>query len=500
MTLDTSQLDISVLDRLLDGGGSTDTALIDASNPDRTLIVRYDELRDRVDATSRALHRAGIATGDRIGVIGANTTDSVVAMLAAMSHGRIVVVIDPAASPREIADQLDEVGASILLTDRPIDIDTPLPIASVPGGAVKNVDPLPPGDDEPTGTSQAEACAVMLFTSGTAGSPKAAMLSHRNLLSNQEAIIQTNGSGLSSDSVVLATIPISHMYGLNVSLLATLRVGGAVVLSQGFHPHRCVELINEHHVDRFAGVPPMWRSLLDTDGIPDDAFAGVKRIASGAAALHPTLWQEFTERFGIEILEGYGLTETSPTVTSHIGIPVRPGTVGKPAPGVEVKIVDYDGNTVPVDDSGEILVRGPGVFMGYWDNEEATKAILDDDGWLSTRDIGVFSDDGYLALVDRAKDLIIVSGFNVYPFEVETVLVQHPQVQATVVIGRDDDRRGERVVAFVTVPEGVSAPELDDLVDFCKERLARYKCPSEIEIVDELPIGASGKVQRRKLS
>ena len=226
----------------------------------------------------------------------------------------------------------------------------------------------------------------------------------------------------------------------------------------------------------------------------------MNRISSGASALHPRVWHEFKERFGIELSEGYGLTETSPTVSSHIGIPVRPGTVGKVAPGVEVNVVDHDGKSVPPDDSGEIKVRGPGVFLGYWENEEATKAVLDDDGWLSTRDIGVLSEDGYLALVDRAKDLIIVSGFNVYPFEVETVLVQHPQVEQTVVIGRDDERRGERVVAFVTVPDGVDAPELEELIDFCRERLARYKCPTELQVVDELPIGKSGKTMRRKLS
>jgi long-chain acyl-CoA synthetase len=244
----------------------------------------------------------------------------------------------------------------------------------------------------------------------------------------------------------------------------------------------------------------MWRALLDAPGIPDDAFRDVDRISSGASALHPALWAEFKERFDIELQEGYGLTETSPTVASHIGIPVRPGTVGKVAPGVEVKVVDDDGNSVPHDDAGEILVRGPGVFLGYWENEEATKAVLDDDGWLHTRDIGVLSEDGYLALVDRAKDLIIVSGFNVYPFEVETVLVQHPNVHQTVVVGRDDERRGERVVAYITVPDGVDPPKLDELVDFCRERLARYKCPTELHVVDELPIAASGKTVRRKLS
>lgn len=459
----------------------------------------YAELRDLVARTRAGLVAAGLAPRDRVAVVCANQRAAVVGVLAATSAGMIAVLLDPGAAPAERREQIETVGAAHVLTGRPIDDDLHIPVSSPAGAAVMGTDPLPEGDPVPAAEPAPDDVAVMLFTSGTAGSPKAAMLSHHNLTSNQDALMATEGSSIDQDTVALATIPISHMYGFNISLLTTLRAGGTVVLCDGFDPQTCAAQVAAHDVDLIAGVPPMWRALIDSD-VPDDAFAGVTRMASGASALHPRLWQEFKDRFGIELQEGYGLTETSPVVTSHVGIPVRPGTVGRPAPGVEVKVVDHDGREVPFDDSGEIKVRGPGVFLGYWENEEATKAILDDDGWLFTRDIGVFSEDGYLALVDRAKDLIIVSGFNVYPFEVETVLVQHPKVDHAVVIGRDDDRRGERVVAFVTVPPNSPPPELDELVAFCRERLARYKCPTELEVVTELPIGTSGKAQRRKLS
>jgi len=459
----------------------------------------YAELRELVALTRGGLIAAGIQPHERVAVVSTNTRSAVVGILATASAGMVAVLLDASNPVPELRREIAAVGATLVLTGTPVSDEIHPFIASPAGAAIVGVDPLPDGPATPATAAGPDDLAVMLFTSGTAGSPKAAMLSHHNLTSSQDAILATDNAALDANSVVLATIPIAHIYGLNISLLTTLRAGGTVVLSDGFTPQRCVELIATHGVNRFAGVPPMWRSLIDSDA-PDDAFAGVTRIASGASALHPRLWQQFKDRFGVELLEGYGLTETCATVTTHIGIPVRPGTVGKPVPGVEVKVVDSDDHEVPFDDSGEIKVRSPGVFLGYWENEEATDAVLDDHGWLSTRDIGVCSEDGYLALVDRAKDLIIVSGFNVYPFEVETVLVQHPKVEQTVVIGRDDERRGERIVAFVTVPDGSPPPELDELVTFCRERLARYKCPTELEIVTDLPIGTSGKTQRGKLS
>lgn len=480
--------------------------LIDPHPDDQVALIEggetttYGELRALVGTTRAGLAAAGLVAGDRVAVIATNTRSTVVATLAATTGAMVAVLIDPSAATAEIDAQLDVVGAAIVLTGIAIDPDLHPLVAAPAGSSVSEIGALPDGPPVPVSEADDDQLAVMMFTSGTAGSPKAAMISHGNLSSNQRAVIDTPGAGLDAAAVVLAALPISHMYGLNVSLLSSLRVGATVVLQRGFDPAETAALIAEHGVGRFAGVPPMWRAFLDHPAIPDDTFATTDRISSGASALHPALWREFRDRFGVELREGYGLTETSPVVTSHVGIEVRPGTVGKAAPGVEIKVVDDLGNEVPPHDSGEIKVRGPGVFLGYWEDEEATKAVLDDDGWLSTRDIGVMSEDGYLALVDRAKDLIIVSGFNVYPFEVETVIVQHPKVDQAVVIGRDDEQRGERIVAFVTVPTGVEPPGLDEIVAFCRERLARYKCPSELHVVEELPIASSGKTLRRKLS
>lgn len=459
----------------------------------------YGELRDLVAATRNGLMAAGIHEGDRVAVVAGNTRATVVSILGITSAGMVAVMLEPSSPMAELERQLGAVGAAMVLTGTPLPGALHERTATPSGARVDGVAPLPDGPPAAVVEVDDDRLAVMMFTSGTAGSPKAAMISHGNLRSNQQAVIDTPGSGLGPDSVVLAVLPVAHMYGLNVSLLTTLRVGGTVVLQHGFDPTASAELIARHGVNIVAGVPPMWRAFLDTPGLGDDTFAGVHRIASGASALHPVLWREFKDRFGVELLEGYGLTETSPVVSTHIGIPVRTGTVGRPAPGVEVKVVDDLGDPVPADDTGEIKVRSAGVFLGYWEDEEATKAVLDDEGWLSTRDIGVLSGDGYLALVDRVKDLIIVSGFNVYPFEVETVIVQHPKVDQTVVVGRDDEQRGERIVAFVTVAEGQSPPELDEIVAFCRERLARYKCPTELHVVDELPIAASGKTLRREL-
>jgi len=469
----------SILDRHPDDA----PALIDGEE-----ATTYGQLRELVSDTRAGLVAADLGPGDRVAIVCTNRRASVIAMLGAVTGGMVAVLLDPTNPVSEHQRQIDTVGARIVTTGTSLDGPLTVPIVSPAGTTVEGIDPLP--DDQ---------LAFMLFTSGTAGAPKAAMLSHGNLSSNQESIMSQPGADIDENAVVLAVLPLSHMYGLNIALLTTLRGGGTVVLQSRFDPATCLDLISRHGVNRFAGVPPMWRAFLDHEGIAADAFASVDRMTSGAAPLPPSLWHEFHDRFGIELSEGYGLTETSPTVTSHVGIPIRPGSVGKPIPGVEVVVVDHDGNPAPADDSGEVKVRGPNVFLGYWDDEEATKAVLDDDGWLSTRDIGVMTDDGYLYLVDRAKDLIIVRGFNVYPFEVEAVLNLHPAVDQTVVVGREDDQRGERVVAYVTLVEGADTPSLDDLVDFCRDQLARYKCPSELHVVDELPIAASGKRIRREL-
>jgi long-chain acyl-CoA synthetase len=242
----------------------------------------------------------------------------------------------------------------------------------------------------------------------------------------------------------------------------------------------------------------MWSSWVGLGNARPDAMATVRLAVSGAAPLEPAVRRAVRDRFGIEVIEGYGLTEASPAVTSGLGREAPDGSIGVPLPGVSVRLVDPSGEDVLVGDPGEIWVKGANVFPGYWQDDEATRAVLTPDGWLRTGDVAVVDDDGYLSLVDRAKDVVIVSGFNVYPAEVEEVLESHPAVAAAAVVGVPHPHSGEAVKAYVVVEDGVDVDE-DSLVAHAARRVARYKLPSAITFVDDLPYGVTGKVLRRKL-
>jgi long-chain acyl-CoA synthetase len=260
--------------------------------------------------------------------------------------------------------------------------------------------------------------------------------------------------------------------------------------------------VRDHGITVLAGVPTMyaaWLALDDADA-PPDALSSVRLAVSGAAPLAEEVADAFVQRFGVAVHQGYGLTEASPIVTTTaLGAgPPRPGSIGPPLPGVEVRLVDVDGADVLRGDPGEIFVRGPNVFQGYWHDDEATARALTDDGWLRTGDIAVVEENGELRLVDRAKDLVIVSGFNVYPVEVESVLREHPDVADAAVVGEPNPRTGEAVLAYVVAAPGASV-DTTALGEHCAHALARYKCPARYEVVDELPRTLVGKVLRREL-
>ncbi len=242
----------------------------------------------------------------------------------------------------------------------------------------------------------------------------------------------------------------------------------------------------------------MWIAFAHFDELPADSFASVRIALSGASRLPPAIAMRCEERFGLRIAEGYGLTEASPIVTSSAGMEPRYGSVGHSVTGVEVRLIGDDGNDVLVGDPGEIWVRGPNVFAGYWEDPEATARTITTDGWLRTGDVAVVDDDGFLFLVDRVKDLIIVSGFNVYPAEVEEVLALHKDVAPAAVVGVPHPHSGEAVKAYVVTVDGASVEE-DDIIHHCEARLARYKCPQKVMFVDEIPQGAAGKVLRKEL-
>ena len=288
------------------------------------------------------------------------------------------------------------------------------------------------------------------------------------------------------------------MLGLNSILNLTLWTGATLVLVERFDPVSMFEPVAEERVSVLVGPPTMWAAMSQVDLVPDDALSTVRLAVSGAAALPDRVVEDVMGRFGVRIFEGYGLTEASPSVTVSTEDETPVGSIGRPLPGIEVRVVDPDGGDVYVGDAGEILVRGPNVFLGYLGDDQATLGALDGDGWLHTGDVAVVDDDGYLYIVDRMKDLIIVSGFNVYPAEVERVLNAHPAVAESGVVGVAHPHSGEAVKAFVVAERGRVVEE-DDLIEWCATELARYKCPTKIDVVDEIPRGLGGKIVRRKL-
>ncbi len=474
-------------------------SIIEQHDADRVALIdgdrsmSYGELRARVAATRGALHQAGIGVDDTVAIMAGNEPDFVVASLAALGLGAVAVPILPTSPLPELLRKLQLVDPAMVALgeegrwtlDHAGELSWPLLDLSTTGDD--------PTDAPDVVERQPDDLAFLLLTSGVSGDAKVAMLSHNNLAWVQEAITADPELGLAADDVSLGVLPFSHIFGLNVVLLASLRIGACVVLQRRFNATLSLELIRQHQITTISGAPPMWQRWAVADA-PDDSLASVRHAASGAAALPIEVFNAIKDRYGIELGEGYGLTETSPIVTWSRGGPIKATSVGRPLAGVDVVLVEPDGTPVEPGDSGEIVVRSPGVFKGYLNAEETTSTVLTDDGWFWTGDIGVFDDDGYLYLVDRIKDIVIVSGFNVYPSEVESILMEHPSVSGAVVVGTPNGETGEAVVAHVS-----GEVEADELDAFVKARLSRYKCPTEYRFVDELPVAATGKLIRREL-
>jgi len=489
----------SVIDRHPDG----DRALIS-----RGQATTYAELRRQVGELRHGLVGLGIEPGDRVALVAPNNWFFVVSYLAVLGVGAVAVPLNPGSPATELAHQLGDIGAALVvagpssrLAVETLDLGGARLVVNeamgVPGATA--IESLFGGPVAPVVDRAEDDLATLLFTAGTAGAPKAAMLTHGNLAANLDQIQRHPGRAIGADDISLGVLPLYHIYGLNVVLMLSLMAGSSVVLVERFDPSSALETIARHHVTVVAGVPPMYAAWLSLPAADPTALQGVRLAVSGAAALGIALARGFRERFGVPIHEGYGLTEAGPVVTSSVvGMPVRDGSIGLPLPGVDVRLVDLDGADVPAGDPGEIWVRGPNVFAGYWADVEATGAALTADGWLRTGDIAVVDDDGWLSIVDRAKDVVIVSGFNVYPAEVEQALSEHDGVAGVAVIGVPHPHTGEAVKAFVVAAPGHHLEE-DELIEFCAARLARYKCPSKVQFVDELPEGVAGKLLRRAL-
>jgi len=459
--------------------------------------VGYGDL-DRASArVAERLVADGIVAGDRVGLMLPNVPEFAAAYYGILRAGAIAVPLDIDLTRDEIAAALRDVGARRLIAWRARlerRSDPPLPTWLVAPGSFfdDGAAPIAPArlvDRRPDHT------AVILYTSGTTGSPKGAELTHANLVRN--ATVSAEVLGYRPDDAILSALPLSHAFGQTCVLNAAMLVGASVVLVPRFDAAMVARLLVRERITVHVGVPSMYAGLL-AQSVPP-AAGRLRLCVSGGAPLHPELLARCQDVLGCRMLEGYGLTETSPVAAfNRLDGPSRPGSIGPPVPGVEMRIVDAGGVACAADEAGELLIRGHNVMKGYWQRPEDTRAIIDADGWLHTGDLARVDRDGAYWIVGRLKELIIRNGINVHPREVEEVLLSHPGVREAAVIGVPDPVAGEEVTACVTVQPG-AALSVRELLEFVRARIAASKCPGVLWVADELPRTSTGKVIRREL-
>jgi long-chain acyl-CoA synthetase len=467
------------------------------------LVLSYSELRDAAGRMTSLLSSFGIEPGDRVAVMLPNVPAFPIVFYGALGAGAVVVPMNPLLKSREVAYYLGDSGAKVLFAwhaaagqaakgaaetgARVVEVDEPHLASLLAGFAPAAPHAGQSGDDN--------ADAVILYTSGTTGRPKGAELTHANLTGNAGLTAATLLNA-GPDDVVMGCLPLFHVFGLTCGLNATIAGGGTLTLLPRFDPAKALEIIGRDKVTIFEGVPTMYAAMLHHPAHTEADVSSLRTCISGGSAMPVEIMRGFEQTFGCEILEGYGLSETSPVASfNHPGRVRKPGSIGSPVEGVEMRVVDADGHELPVGEPGEIAIRGPNVMKGYWGKPEATAEVIRD-GWFLTGDLATVDDDGYYHIVGRKKDLIIRGGYNVYPREIEEVLHEHPAVAEVAVIGIPHVELGEDVGAAVVLKPGASATP-EELRAFAKDRVAAYKYPRHVWLVPELPKGPTGKILHR---
>jgi long-chain acyl-CoA synthetase len=508
--------------------------------PDRVALViqsrsgpvrlTYAQLSAMASQAANGLRSIGVRPGDHVALSCPNTPHFVVAYYAILRVGAVVVPLNVLLKPREIAYHLADSDAVALMV---FEGTAELPMAQMARAAcddattcrqliVMTVDPAAPSPVERSMTlgqlmhGQAPTCethashpddtAVMLYTSGTTGQPKGAELSHLsmtlNAIASRDIMQPMLEHGLEKQNVTLITLPLFHSTGQTAQMNAGVAGGYRLVLLPRFDAAAVLQTIEAEQINCWVGVPTMYWALLqharqqqvDTKR----TAASLRLCVSGGAPMPVQLMRDFEDAFGVRILEGYGLSETSPVACfNQVFRPSKPGTVGPPIFACEVRVVDEADHPLPAGQAGEIVIRGHNVMTGYYKRPLETSEALRN-GWFHTGDIGVIDEDGYVAIVDRKKDMVLRGGMNVYPREIEEVLMTHPAVSLAAVIGVPDERLGEEVKAFVVRKPGASLTE-DELIAWGKEQFAAYKYPRLVEFRDALPMTATGKLLKREL-
>ncbi len=441
--------------------------------------VTYAELDALSDAIAGGLVERGLARGDRVATLTGNSPDHVAVFFACAKAGFVLVPISWRLAPAEVAYQLEDSEPSIFLVE-----DEQADLARATGHAFQRLDgPWPRLGDEDLAAAD-EDPLLLVYTSGTTGKPKGAVLTHANCFwTNLSFDLAT---GVRGDDVVLQVLPQFHCGGWNVQPLLAWWKGARVVLERTFDAGRCLDLIASKRVTTMMGVPANYLFMSQEPRFADADLSSLRTAVVGGAPMPVALLETWQER-GVEIVQGYGLTEAAPNVLS---LPPedavrKAGSAGKPYPFVDVDL----------SPEGELLVKGPNVFRGYWRNEEATRAAFRD-GWLQTGDVAERDDDGYYRIAGRLKDMYISGGENVYPAEVEDVLLEHPAVADAAVVAVADERWGETGIAFVVLARDATQ---DELHDWCRARLAAFKVPKSVRFVDALPRSGMNKVLKDEL-
>jgi long-chain acyl-CoA synthetase len=480
-----------------------------ASHPDAPaikqgdVVLRYAELDDAAARLASLLAARGVQAGDRVAMIMPNVAYFPIVYYAILRLGAIVVPMNPLLKAGEIAYTWGDCDSRVAVVLAPFaepaqraaeQTGTDVMVV-VPGdfeAALAGTDPGPavqPRADQDT--------AVILYTSGTTGQPKGAELTHANLRTNVLATIETL-MPMAPGDVVFGGLPLFHSFGQTVGLNAAMAGGACLTLLPKFDGAEALRIVAADQVTIFLGVPTMYMGLLAAADKVEFDTSTLKVAASGGASLPVEVLRAVRERFGVPLLEGYGLSETSPVASfNHPDRPTKAGTVGTPIRGVEFDLWDDDGRPVPTGAIGEIVIRGENVMKGYWNRPEDTAAAMRG-GWFHSGDLATRDEDGYYAIVDRVKDMIIRNGFNVYPREIEEVLYEHPAVAEAAVFGVPDPEHGEEIAALVSLKEGASA-DADELRNFVEERIASYKYPRIIRF-GVIPKGPTGKILKREIT
>ncbi|XVU28226.1 long-chain-fatty-acid--CoA ligase [Actinoplanes sp. CA-054009] len=517
--------------------------------PDRIALdflgatTTYAQLGDQVARAAEALRRVGVGPGDRVALILPNCPQHVVAFYAVLRLGAVVVEHNPLYTADELAHQLADHGATVavcwekvaatvaataertsITTIIGVDLTAALPFfkrlalklpvaaarrtrdemrGTLPGGTLlweSLVAEAPPIDASIPGPGVGDT-ALLQYTGGTSGTPKGAVLSHRNLVANAEQSRVWVPGLRDGGETFYAVLPLFHAYGLTLCLTTAVRIAATIVLLPRFDVGMVLDAVKRRPPTFFPGVPPMYDRLAAAARERGADLSSIRFSFSGAMPLPEKTVRTWEALTGGLLIEGYGMTETSPiTVGNPMSERRRAGSIGVPYPSTFVRLADRDdpARDVPAGEPGELLVKGPQVFSGYWNMPEETEAVLLPDGWIRTGDVAVMSDDGFLSIVDRVKELIITGGFNVYPSEVEDVVRDHPDVADVAVVGLPSERTGEEVVAVVVAAEGATV-DAGAMVTWARERLSGYKAPRRVEVVDELPRSQIGKILRRQV-